>query len=331
MAHYGVVGATSWGFGIAWLLRGNGHDVTVLTRTEGEAAALRGNPRLARLPEIALDGCGFAPAAAPPACDGYVVVVPSQSVAATLAGSGLDRRVPVLSAAKGIEHEGGRLMNAVVEGAGWPAELVSALSGPNLVHEIVRGMPAASVVASSSEREAERWQTALSGPRFRTYRSHDVVGVEVAGALKNPIAIAAGACVALGLGANAVAAVMTRGLAEITRFGVALGADPLTFQGLAGVGDLVATCYSPLSRNHRLGNLLASGKSPGDALAEIGEAVEGATTAPVALRVAAAHGVDLPITEQVAAVLAGEVGVQEAMLRLLSRRLTAESPPGAGC
>ncbi len=141
------------------------------------------------------------------------------------------------------------------------------------------------------------------------------------------IAIAAGAAAGLDLGANAIAAIMTRGLAEITRLGVALGADPSTFQGLAGIGDLAATCYSPLSRNHRLGELLARGMAPGDALADIAETVEGATTTPVALELAQRMGVELPIAEQVAAVLEGRSTVGEAMVSLLSRALRSELEP----
>ena len=331
MGHFAILGATSWGVTLAWLLHSNNHQVTVLTRDDGEAARLRSERGLSRLPEVTLSAdVAWVPMAQPPLCDGYVLAVPAQRLADSL-GPALDRAVPVLSAAKGIELERQLRMSQVIEHAGWVPGSITVLSGPNLAHEVVRGLPAAAVVASTADLECERWQTTLANPRFRVYRSHDVVGVEIAGALKNVIAIAAGASVALGLGANTVATIMTRGLAEMTRLGVALGADPLTFQGLAGIGDLAATCYSPLSRNHRLGELLASGKSPAEAAATVGEAVEGAATAPVALALAQRAGVDMPMTEQIAAVLAGEITVQEAMLRLLSRRLTAESGGWAGC
>jgi glycerol-3-phosphate dehydrogenase (NAD(P)+) len=180
-------------------------------------------------------------------------------------------------------------------------------------------------VAAATENEAAHWQQALSGGAFRVYSSNDVTGVELGGALKNIIAIAAGACAGLGFGANAIAALMTRGLAEMTRLGVALGARPLTFQGLAGVGDLSATCYSPLSRNRRLGEMLARGATPAAALKEIGEAVEGAATAPVALSLARQQGIEMPITEQVCAVLAGAADIQTAMAGLLARALTSET------
>ena len=149
--------------------------------------------------------------------------------------------------------------------------------------------------------------------------------MEFGGALKNVVAIAAGAATGLDLGANAVAAIMTRGLAEMTRLAVAAGADPLTLQGLAGVGDLAATCFSPLSRNRRLGELLATGRSVADALAEIGDAVEGAAKAPVVVDLAARHSVDMPIAEQVALVLAGRRTVAEAMTELLQRALKPEA------
>jgi glycerol-3-phosphate dehydrogenase (NAD(P)+) len=253
--------------------------------------------------------------------------VPAQSLRESVSNLGVSRAVAVLSAAKGIEHGSLLRMSEVLEDAGWAPEQVAAISGPNLAHEVARGLPAAAVVASSSLETARAWQTALSHGSFRCYRSSDVIGTELGGALKNIIAIAAGAAAGLDLGANAIAAIMTRGLAEMTRLGVALGAEPSTFQGLAGVGDLAVTCYSPLSRNHRLGELLARGMAPEAALAEIAEVVEGAATAPVALELARRAGVELPIAEQVAAVLDGRSTVGQAMVSLLSRALRSELEP----
>ena len=168
------------------------------------------------------------------------------------------------------------------------------------------------------------WQRSLSTARFRVYRSADLVGVELGGALKNVVAIAAGVAAGLGLGANALAALTTRGLAEITRLAVAEGASESTLLGLAGVGDLMATCYSPLSRNHRFGERLAAGDTSAQAMAAAGGVVEGAATAPVALALAARNGLDLPIAEQVNAVISGESSVTEALEALLSRDLRAE-------
>ncbi|MDZ7728272.1 MAG: NAD(P)H-dependent glycerol-3-phosphate dehydrogenase [Dehalococcoidia bacterium] len=181
-----------------------------------------------------------------------------------------------------------------------------------------RSSPVPAKTALRSGRKPSR------APAFRTYRSDDIAGVELAGAIKNVVAIAAGAAAGMGFGSNSIASIMTRGLAEMTRLGVAAGANPMTFSGLAGVGDLAATCFSPLSRNHRLGELLAAGHDASTALAEIGEAVEGASTAPIAVELGHRHGVDMPIAEQVAAVVAGERDVPAAMTALLSRALKPE-------
>ncbi len=328
MSTLGVIGATSWGLTLAWLLERNGHLVTVLVRDEEEARRVQEARGIPRLPEVRLsDGAGVRPADEPFRCDGLVVAVPSQAFRQTVAGCSVSRETPVLSATKGLERGSHQRMTEVLGASGWGASSTAALSGPNLAHEIVRGLPAAAVVASGSGEVSALWQTALAGPMFRVYSSEDTVGVELAGALKNVAAIAAGAAWGLQFGANTVASIMTRGLAEMTRLGVALGADALTFQGLAGVGDLAATCFSPLSRNRRFGELLAAGKSASEARAEIGESVEGAETARVAVEMATAHGVELPIATEVAAVVAGERTVPEAMARLLTRRLTGETAP----
>ncbi|MBI5948423.1 MAG: NAD(P)-dependent glycerol-3-phosphate dehydrogenase [Chloroflexi bacterium] len=330
MGAYAVLGATSWGLTLARLLVANGHAVTVLVRNEAEQADVAARRGIARLPEVVLPPSVTISVAvtASAAFDGLVVAVPAQSVRANAAAVAALRTVPVLSAAKGIERATGALMSDVFIDAGWDPALVSVISGPNLAHEVARGLPAAAVVACSDEARATAWQTALSGGAFRVYRSDDVAGVEVGGALKNIIAIAAGAAVGMNFGSNAVATIMTRGLAEITRLGVALGAEPLTFQGLAGVGDLAATCFSPLSRNRRYGELLAAGRTAAQAATEIGEAVEGAFTAPVALALGVQHGVELPISEQVVAVVDGRATVPEAMAHLLSRALRPEASSG---
>lgn len=326
MAGYAVIGATSWGATLASILAANGHRVWLATRTREEAEGIAANRRIERLPGLTLaDSIEPLPAAALPSpIDGLVAAMPAQHLRQSMSEVPGLRDVPVLSAAKGIEHRSLLRMTEVLVRLGWSQERVAALSGPNLAHEIVRGLPAAAVVASTNEPLAAAWQAALSRPVFRVYRSVDVVGVEFGGALKNVIAIAAGAAAGLELGANAVAAIMTRGLAEMTRLAVAAGADPLTLQGLAGVGDLAATCFSPLSRNRRLGELLARGSGVTDALDAIGEAVEGVATAPVVVELAARHGVDMPIAEQVVLVLAGRRTVREAMAELLQRALKPE-------
>lgn len=326
MPSFVVAGATSWGVTLAHLLAQGGAEVTLLTRNPAEAATVDRERGLARLPGFELSpSVRVRPIDAAPADpDGIVVAAPAQALRATAEHPALSRDVPVLTAAKGIEHGTLLRMSEVLADCGWPAERISALSGPNFAREIVAGLPAASTVASARESGAEMWQRALSTSRFRVYRSADLVGVELGGALKNVVAIAAGVAAGLGLGANALAALTTRGLAEITRLAIAEGASPQTLLGLAGVGDLMATCYSPLSRNHSFGGRLAAGDTPAQALAAAGGVVEGAATAPVSLALAARHGLDLPIAEQVNAVIAGQASVPEAVEALLSRDLRAE-------
>jgi glycerol-3-phosphate dehydrogenase (NAD(P)+) len=326
MSRIGVLGATSWGVTLAGLLAKNGHTVVVLCRSPEEAAAVARRRGIARMAQVVLPpGAETGLVASPGPLDGCVLAAPSQSLAANLAASALDRGTPVLNVAKGIELASGRRLSEVIAAAGWDAAEVAVLSGPNLAHEVAAGQPAAAVVASARLRMAEWWQLVVSGPTFRCYRSGDVTGVEIGGASKNVIAIAAGAAGAMGLGSNMMAALVTRGLAEMTRLTVALGGDPETMRGLAGVGDLMATCFSSLSRNHRLGALLASGLRPGEALARIGEAVEGAATAPALVAMAQRAGAEMPITEEVAAVLAGERDVAAALERLLRPELAIES------
>lgn len=325
MSRFAVVGATSWGVTLAWLLHRNGHAVAIVTRTAEEAETFRAARGLARLPELALPVKVEVAPEPPTDLDGVLVAVPAQAVRRTLSTLPVSRNAPVLNAAKGIEHSTGLLMSEVLVQCGWGSSLVSAISGPNLAHEIVRGLPAAAVVASSSPESAQMWQATLSGQTFRTYTSDDLVGVELAGAYKNVIAIAAGAAWGLKFGANTVSTIMTRGLAEMTRLGVAMGANPLSFQGLAGVGDLATTCFSPLSRNRRFGELLAAGMSVPQAREEIAEAIEGIATATVALSLAERYHVDLPICAVVAEVVEGRATIPQAMAGLLARPLRPEA------
>jgi glycerol-3-phosphate dehydrogenase (NAD(P)+) len=196
---------------------------------------------------------------------------------------------------------------------------ICALSGPNLAHEIAQGMPTGSAVASDDSRAADRVREALTTPTFRVYTSADVVGVELGGALKNIIALGVGVNDGLGYGDNAKATFMTRGLAEMSRLALAAGANPLTLAGLAGLGDLIATCASPLSRNRTMGLELASGKSLAEALAGRKTVTEGVTTTRAALGLAANLGVELPITEQIARVLFEGKPVREAVSSLMER------------
>ena len=316
-----VVGATGWGVTIAILLARNDVPVTLLTRSDEEAGRLRTDGELHRLPGVTFPpGLAISPDhAALEAADLICFVVPSQTMrenAAALAAH-VPPSVPLLSCSKGIESESGRRMTEVLASQ-LPGRPLAALSGPNLSREVAAGLPGATVIASAAS-SLEAIRAAFHSPSFRVYTSRDVVGVEFGGALKNIIAIAAGMVDAFGFGDNAKAALVARGLAEISRLGVAAGAEPLTFQGLAGVGDLMASSYSPLARNRRLGELIGGGASRADALASIGETVEGVTTTPAALRLAARLGVELPIAAALQAILDEQISPQEALTALLER------------
>ena len=324
-----VIGSTAWGTTLAVLLARNGLDVTVLTRTPAEAAELEAaREHRRRLPGITFPASLHASAdpAALEAADLIVVGTPAQTVAGNL--HALAAHVPasavVLSASKGIEIASGRRMSEVIR-AELPGRPVAVLSGPNLSREVASGLPGATVIASA-EASLDDLSAAFHTPAFRVYTSEDVVGVELGGALKNIIAIAGGMVDALGYGDNAKAAMLTRGLAEMTRLGVAAGADPLTFLGLAGIGDLIATAYSGLSRNRRLGELLGRGLPLGEALAEIGETAEGAATTPAALGLAARHGVQLPITQGLHAIMYEGQATEDAVQALLQRDPKPERP-----
>jgi len=231
---------------------------------------------------------------------------------------------------KGIEEATHLRMSEVI-GQELPGRPIAVLSGPNLATEIAAGKPAGTVVASEDGVLAAELASVLASDRFRVYTNPDVVGVELCGALKNVVALAAGFVDGLGFGDSAKAGIITRGLAEMTRLGVAAGAHPLTFAGLAGVGDLIATCMSPLSRNRRAGELMASGMSWSDASAQLNGVAEGVSTVRGALELAAEHGVELPIAEQVAAVVHDGRPPMVAVAELMGREPKdelAEAPIG---
>lgn len=306
-----IVGSGSWGTALAQTLAHAGGDrhVVLCPRSQQVAASInetRHNPRY--LTEISLDADIEISAHLPAGLTGARVVilaVPTgamRSVAESLAAH-LPPEAVVVSAAKGFERSSGARMSTVLDGViGAASARVTALSGPNIAVEIARGLPAAGVVAGEPSC-AGLVRDMFMGSRYRAYSTDDLVGVEYAGALKNIIAIAAGICDGIGVGDNGKAAVLTRGLAEIARLGLAAGARIMTFAGLAGLGDCVVTCTSPHSRNRRLGEAIARGATLDEALQRIGMVVEGVSTTRVAVRLAAEHGVDMPITEQIHAVL----------------------------
>jgi glycerol-3-phosphate dehydrogenase (NAD(P)+) len=250
----------------------------------------------------------------------YVLAVPSEHVRATLRrlAETLHPGVPVLSVVKGIENAT-RLRMSEVIGEELPSRSIAVLSGPNLAREIAAGKPAGAVVASVDPDLAATVAQLLSSERFRVYTNPDVIGVELGGALKNVVALAAGMVDGLGFGDSAKAGIITRGLAEMTRVGMAAGANPMTFSGLAGVGDLIATCMSPLSRNRRAGELLASGLAWTDVAVQLDGVAEGVATVTGALGLAAAHGVEMPIAEQVDAVLHRGLAPLDGVAALMSR------------
>jgi glycerol-3-phosphate dehydrogenase (NAD(P)+) len=254
-----------------------------------------------------------------------VMAVPSHGFRAILeqAAPLLGRDPRILSLTKGLEAGTLKRMSQVVNDV-VPEATVAVLTGPNLAREVVAGQPTASVVVSREPGMAADVQRLLSTDSFRVYTNDDVVGAEVAGALKNVIALAAGMAHGMGLGDNAKAALITRGLAELTRMGVAMGGTPMTFAGLAGMGDLVATCYSDQSRNHRAGELLGRGLSLEAILRSTNMVAEGVRTAPVVLELAAVHAVEMPITEQVVEVLGGHKTARQMIPALMQRQARPE-------
>ena len=320
-----VVGAGAWGTTLAALVARR-EDVTLLCRDADLAAEIVATGRNERrLPGIDLPERLTAtadPSALAAAVDVVIVAVPSTHLRADLAH--VAARIPasadVVSVVKGIERGTLLRMSEVIAEAGAidPAR-IAALSGPNLAGEIARGLPASAVVAASDLELARRVADRLSRREFRLYVNEDILGVELCGALKNIIAIAAGAADGLGFGDNGKAGLMTRGLAEMMRVGVAAGANPLTFAGLAGIGDVIATCGSRLSRNHRLGEELAAGRPWAEIEATLPGTAEGAYTVDAALALADRLGVEMPIAREVHRALFEGKSVQRCLIDLLSR------------
>jgi glycerol-3-phosphate dehydrogenase (NAD(P)+) len=314
-----VVGGGSWGSVFAALLAERGHEVTLACRDAMQALAIAEtgrNPRYVRGADLSAVSATTVEDAPVAEAELVCLAVPSRAfgeVARALPGT-----APVLSLAKGLDPSTGQRLSSAVRG-----RPVAVLSGPNHAEEIAAGLPAAAVIASEDEELGLRLQEELMSPRFRVYVNTDVVGVELCAATKNVIALAAGAVDGLEVGDNAKAAIITRGLAEMARLGEAAGGRPETFSGLAGMGDLVVTCWSRHSRNRRAGELIARGASPEDALAEIAMAVEGLTTAPILRDLARGLGVELPITEAVCQILSG-ASLTELATGLMGRKATGE-------
>jgi glycerol-3-phosphate dehydrogenase (NAD(P)+) len=323
-----VIGAGSWGTTVASVSAGNNDTVLWARRKDVADEIATRHTNGGYLPDVALpptlrstpsleDAVGGA--------DVVVMAVPSHGFRAVLeeAAPHIRAWVPVVSLSKGLEQGTMLRMTQVVNDV-LPDHPAGALTGPNLAREIMAGHPAAAVMAFADERIAQGLQPVFNGPAFRVYTNLDIVGCEIAGVVKNVMAIAAGMVDGMGFGDNTKAAVMTRGLTELTKLGEALGGDPRTFAGLAGMGDLVATCMSAQSRNHRVGVELGRGRCLDDVVADTQMVAEGVRSSSVVSELAARCGVEMPIAEQVRAVCHDGVSAVAAMTALLERRAGAE-------
>lgn len=313
-----VVGAGAWGTSFSRVLLDRGHAVVLACHTAEQARAIAETGRNPRsMPKVDLRAVTPVPLAdAPGDVDAIVLAVPSTAFAAVAAG--LPGTAPVLSLTKGLDPATGERLSTRVRGRS-----VAVLSGPNMAEEIAVGLPTAAVIASEDGFLAGQLQHAINSSVFRAYVNPDLVGVELCAAAKNVIGLAAGAVDGLDLGDNAKAALITRGLVEMARLGDAFGARSETFSGLAGMGDLIVTCWSRHGRNRHAGELIAQGLSPEQAIARIGQTVEGITTAPVLHELSQRAGVELPITEGVCAVLSGQ-SLADLASRLMGRQPTEE-------
>jgi glycerol-3-phosphate dehydrogenase (NAD(P)+) len=320
-----VVGAGAWGTTLARLVA-RVEPVTLVCHSPETAARIRETGRNeARLPGVDLPPTVIAtadPKALAAAVDLVVFAAPSAHLRATttLVAPYLAADVAVVSVVKGLERDTLlRMSQVIAEASGLPPVRVAALSGPNLAAEVARNLPTSAVVASPDLDLARRVVDRLARRRFRLYVNEDILGVELAGALKNVVAIAAGAADGLGFGDNGKAGLLTRGLAEMMRLGIAAGANPLTFAGLAGMGDLIATCGSRLSRNHRLGEELAKGRTWAEIEATMPGTAEGAYTVRAALALAERYNVEMPIAREVEKALFEGKNVQRCLVDLLAR------------
>jgi glycerol-3-phosphate dehydrogenase (NAD(P)+) len=299
MSRIAIAGTGAWGRALAFVATEAGHDVRIWSRGDS--------------PSTIAD------------CEALILAIPAQACREVLTrlAPALAPGLPVIIAAKGIERATGLFLNDVVAAA-VPTGRAFVLSGPSFAADVLRRLPTAVTLAAPTLDEATRWATALTLPFFRVYASDDVTGVEIAGALKNVLAIAAGLSDGRGLGDSARAALTARGFAELTRFGRKLGANPETMTGLSGLGDLLLTCSSRQSRNYSFGRALGEGKSVAQALAEAKGVVEGAYTAAIAASLARKHDVDMPIVMAVHAIIDAGANPDDEIARLLARPVRAE-------
>lgn len=325
-----VLGAGSWGTALALHLAGSGHNV-LLWGNEPEHMQLLAEQRCNQqylpdvpFPDLLQVTADLEQALTSPAW--ILIAIPSHAYRPFLQKNAhlFKADIGIAWASKGLENGSGKLIHQVVAEELPGCKLTAVMSGPTFAGEVARNLPTSITVASESDAFARQLTDDLHSGRFRVYRSHDLIGVELGGALKNVLAIAAGAADGLGFGANTRAALITRGLAEMMRLGEAMGGKRETFMGLAGVGDLILTCTDNQSRNRRTGLLLAQGKTLEQVHKEIGQAIEGIKTAKEVVSLARRHGVEVPISEQVYRVLYENYPIEEAVHTLLSRKSSQE-------
>lgn len=324
-SRFGVVGGGAWGTALAQLLAADGAPVTLWAREADVVAAINTDHRN----PLFLPGATLSPSlvatgdlADLAACDALLVVVPVPFLRATLADLPAGD-APLILCSKGMEAESFAFPIDIARDV-TPGRPVAVLSGPTFAHEVAAGLPTAITLAAADRTRADALAHALARPHFRPYVSTDVIGAEIGGAVKNILAIASGIVDGAGLGLNARAALISRGFAEMTRFGLARGALAETLAGLAGLGDLVLTCTSSNSRNFALGQGLGRGEEAAVLMADRRTVAEGAFSAPVVAAAARADGIDMPITDAVARLVAGEIRAAEAIQALLSRPLRPE-------
>jgi len=324
----GVLGAGAWGTALAVVAQRAGRDVVIWAReTEVAEALSRGEGNPVYLPGLSLPAIeASSDMAVMAGVDAILAVVPAQFARPSYVtlDRHLTRPTPVALCAKGVEQSSLKLQTDVLADI-LPQARPSVLSGPSFASDVARGLPTAVTLASATPDDASAWIASIGLPTFRPYASTDLVGAEVGGAVKNVLAIACGICIGLGLGKSAHAALIARGFAEMTRLALALGGRAETVAGLSGLGDLVLTCSSEQSRNMSFGKAMGEGRSASDILAERKAVTEGAATAPALVQLARRQGVEMPISEAVARLLAGEVDVKAAMEALLNRPFKAES------
>jgi glycerol-3-phosphate dehydrogenase (NAD(P)+) len=321
----GIIGGGAWGTALAQVASNDGRE-TILWALEPEVveaintrhentsflAGVALNPAIRATTDLAeLEGC-----------DVWLVVTPAQHMRAVLEQVANCHK-PLVLCSKGIEEKAGQLLHHVAKEA-CPRAEIAVLSGPTFAHEVAQGLPTAVTLAAEDLELAERLRGSIAVPTFRIYLSNDVAGAEIGGAVKNVLAIACGVVEGKGLGQNARAALIARGFAEMTRFGLAFGARPETLTGLSGLGDLVLTCSSTSSRNYSLGRGIGEGRSAAELLADRKTIAEGAFTAPVLARLAREKGIDMPVVGAVDALISGSANVDQVLEALLSRALKSE-------